>query len=565
MSLPELSLPDGMVLPPQRQGMQQYVILRGVGKGGNGAVYRAKYIASNDIVAIKHITWANIRTECRRVLREILILKQMRHPHLMCCLDVFTIPTMSQTKEPSSFREGSLWADAPWTPSCLATGQPTPPHMSMDYKPREIPTTLTVPTPQKEGEKECIEAFDVCIVMPYVERTICGKDSTDYTSEDFDANEKTLVTHLYYLLRGLDYYHKSGLMHRDLSCRNVLINKSTLPEDIELYIADYGHGRDEPSNRENTAATTFYVTARNYRAPEVICSQHHYTNKVDIWAVGCIVAKALCGEEFFRLPSSCDERVRPKQRTGDGVGKQLQALLNVTGCPPEVEMQQYDKLTQQYMRDLTIQSLKPNIRNRLLNEIQARLTPETREHFISLVEACCRVGPAERPSAQQVLSSFPLFRKHNLLLPAQRGTKCHLPDLYPYSNDDVYRMVHAQCQGNRYNPFTLIATTPRALVYCEKLQGWTSQSDYKGILNEITAEIQSIDACLGVDNEADNMELGETVYELLDIHQTLDRLTNALRMDRGLVTQEPSSAEVGAILPCYGYEEEEEEEKELMQ
>jgi len=46
---------------------------------------------------------------------------------------------VSQTKEQSSFREGSMWADAPWTPSCLAAGQPTPPHISMIYKPREIP------------------------------------------------------------------------------------------------------------------------------------------------------------------------------------------------------------------------------------------------------------------------------------------------------------------------------------------------------------------------------------------------------------------------------------------
>ena len=44
---------------------------------------------------------------------------------------------------------------------------------------------------------------------------------------------------------------------------------------------------------------TGYVSARYYRAPEIILSWEQYDNKVDIWSAGCIFAEMLKGSPLF--------------------------------------------------------------------------------------------------------------------------------------------------------------------------------------------------------------------------------------------------------------------------
>ncbi|XP_057271781.1 mitogen-activated protein kinase 12 isoform X2 [Pezoporus wallicus] len=106
-----------------------------------------------------------------------------------------------------------------------------------------------------------------------------------------------------------NYIHSSGIIHRDLKPGNLAVN-----EDCELKILDFGLARHTDSEM------TGYVVTRWYRAPEVILNWMHYTQTVDIWSVGCIMAEMITGRPLFKGNDHLD---------------QLTEIMKVTGTPTQ--------------------------------------------------------------------------------------------------------------------------------------------------------------------------------------------------------------------------------------
>lgn len=80
-----------------------------------------------------------------------------------------------------------------------------------------------------------------------------------------------------------------------------------------LKIVDFGSGcfRDEQIYT--------YVQSRFYRSPEVIL-RVKYSEKVDIWSLGCILAELYTGEPLF---------------PGNNEQEQLELIMELCGMPPE--------------------------------------------------------------------------------------------------------------------------------------------------------------------------------------------------------------------------------------
>lgn len=99
------------------------------------------------------------------------------------------------------------------------------------------------------------------------------------------------------ILEGVKYLHDSKILHRDIKSANLLLNNKG-----EVKIADFGLGR---KFRVDCTYTSKVVTLW-YRAPELLLGTKLYSEKVDIWSVGCIMAEFLIGEVLFRSKHICN-------------------------------------------------------------------------------------------------------------------------------------------------------------------------------------------------------------------------------------------------------------------
>ena len=93
-----------------------------------------------------------------------------------------------------------------------------------------------------------------------------------------DYNNKVQV--MLGVCSGLDYLHENGVIHRDLTARNVLLDTHGIAK-----IADFGNCKILSQNKLNTSMTANQGTLL-YLAPE--CTRKTYTKMVDIFSYGHI-------------------------------------------------------------------------------------------------------------------------------------------------------------------------------------------------------------------------------------------------------------------------------------
>ncbi|XP_023983200.1 mitogen-activated protein kinase 12 isoform X3 [Physeter macrocephalus] len=169
---------------------------------------------------------------------------------------------------------------------------------------------------------ETLDDFtDFYLVMPFMGTDLGKLMKHEKLSED------RIQFLVYQMLKGLKYIHAAGIIHRDLKPGNLAVS-----EDCELKILDFGLARQADSEM------TGYVVTRWYRAPEVILNWMHYTQTVDIWSVGCIMAEMITGKTLFKGSDHLD---------------QLKEIMKVTGTPPAEFVQRLQSAeAQNYMKGL---------------------------------------------------------------------------------------------------------------------------------------------------------------------------------------------------------------------
>lgn len=143
---------------------------------------------------------------------------------------------------------------------------------------------------------------------------------------------------LHQILLGLHHVHSHGFFHRDMKPENLLITTTglasypptshimfpvlpttpfTLEKDVVCIVklADFGLARETASKPPYTE----YVSTRWYRAPEVLLRSRDYTNPVDLWALGTILAEMVTLKPLFPGQSEIDQVLRICHVLGDPV------------------------------------------------------------------------------------------------------------------------------------------------------------------------------------------------------------------------------------------------------
>ena len=130
-----------------------------------------------------------------------------------------------------------------------------------------------------------------------------------------------LVSSIFHqVVSGLHHIHQSGYFHRDMKPENLLVTTtglhnypSTNPRapagaeerDVAVIVklADFGLARETASRPPYTE----YVSTRWYRAPEVLLRSRDYSNPVDMWALGTIMAELVNLRPLFPGQSEIDQ------------------------------------------------------------------------------------------------------------------------------------------------------------------------------------------------------------------------------------------------------------------
>ncbi|XP_077424879.1 mitogen-activated protein kinase 12 [Vanacampus margaritifer] len=208
---------------------------------------------------------------------------------------------------------------------------------------------------------------DFYLVMPFM-----GTDLGKVMKVQRLSEEKIQYL-VYQILKGLKYIHSSGIIHRDLKPGNLAIN-----QDCELKILDFGLARQADSEM------TGYVVTRWYRAPEVILSWMHYSQTVDIWSVGCIMAEMLQGKPLFKGNDHLD---------------QLTEIMKITGTPS----QEFISKLQSDDAKGYIKSLQ-KVEKKDLQKVFSKANPQA----VSVLERMLLLDPESRATAAEALK-LPFF------------------------------------------------------------------------------------------------------------------------------------------------------------
>lgn len=222
-------------------------------------------------------------------------------------------------------------------------------------------------------------------------------------------SEEQVLRYFTQILKAVHYLHEHKIMHRDLKPLNILLTTSE-----ELKIADFGLSRPLEhygEMRKTVCGTPIYMS------PE-LQKGNSYSNKADIWAMGCILYEMLTLQPAFQ-GSSEEEREHkiqqgeytplPKDRYFSlDVKVLLQALLEVN---PEKRPDTDELMTLSYLKPYLDESPAVNqceeMANRMNSASIVRSTghnppgSDTRqlEDFLHFFHPLCRTIP---PSLRQL-------------------------------------------------------------------------------------------------------------------------------------------------------------------
>lgn len=170
------------------------------------------------------------------------------------------------------------------------------------------------------------------------------------------------------ILKGLDYIHSHGYIHRDIKSSNILISETN-----EVKLIDFGYCREI----EGRPLTPSRFT--NQFAPlDCLLGLEHYNEKMDIWGVGCILGHMLAGKLIFE---------------GDGQIAVIMSIIQVLGTPKPDDWPEMKEI--EYFNGFNLPEHQSTLRT--------FLPPNVDESAVDLMLKMLTISQSRRISAHEAL------------------------------------------------------------------------------------------------------------------------------------------------------------------
>ena len=223
---------------------------------------------------------------------------------------------------------------------------------------------------------------DISLVFEYCDCNLYELIKS-HKRKQIPISESQIKNIIYSITSGLSHMHSNGIMHRDLKPENILIRGN------EIKIADFGTAKEIPkyNSYNDIDSMTDYICTRWYRAPELVLKSKNYNEKVDIWALGCIMA------ELYNL-----RPLYPGQSEFDQIDK----IFKVLGTPKNGDwIIGFDLMEKLGMR--------PNQYNGVnLRQLFSDISQEA----LNFMELIFQYDDNKRPSAEELLN-HPYLKNYN--------------------------------------------------------------------------------------------------------------------------------------------------------
>ncbi|UJR33746.1 hypothetical protein I4U23_021173 [Adineta vaga] len=204
---------------------------------------------------------------------------------------------------------------------------------------------------------------------------------------------------IYQLLRGLKFIHSAGIIHRDLTPKNVRIDKNgniTIATNVSVNFS-FRHVISED------------FSARIWDAPETFTNETQCNNKLDVWSVGCIMAELIVHKTLFCGVDHTD---------------QLDKIFDIIGTP---DLTTIDDIcapdAAAYIRQIAPRS--PQDFNQLFGykytEGNANPTSGVSPDGVDLLRRLLSFDHRQRPSAEEALAHPFLSEYHDPMDEPSRG------------------------------------------------------------------------------------------------------------------------------------------------
>ena len=177
---------------------------------------------------------------------------------------------------------------------------------------------------------------------------------------------------IYQIICGVKYLHSCNIMHRDLKPENILM----IINNNLIKIADFGTAKEIPEYKNNSL--TDYVCTRWYRAPECTLKSTNYNEKIDVWAIGCIMAELYTLKPLFPGIDEFD---------------QLNKILKIVGTP------EYNEWPEGYALVQKLNIRLPNYNKSNLKQYVFNANDDA----IDFLEFIFQLNPDKRPSCSELL------------------------------------------------------------------------------------------------------------------------------------------------------------------